>query len=49
MKGGINKLVRNIVATKGKSDFEKVSDIVINNFPFLETYQSYLSYGLKRT
>lgn len=28
MKGGINKLVRNIVATKGKSDFEKV------NYPY---------------
>jgi hypothetical protein len=24
MKGGINKLVRNIVATKGSGEFEKV-------------------------
>lgn len=24
MKGGINKLIRNIAATKGKSDFDKV-------------------------
>jgi hypothetical protein len=26
MKGGINKLVRNLVATKGKSEIEKVSN-----------------------
>ena len=25
VKGGINKIFRNIAATKGKSDFEKVS------------------------
>ena len=24
MKGGINKIIRNVVATKGKSDFDKV-------------------------
>ena len=30
MKGGINKIVRNIVATKGKSDIEKVSCNVYN-------------------
>ncbi len=24
MKGGINKIIRNIAATKGKSDFDKV-------------------------
>lgn len=28
MKGGINKLVRNIVATKGKSEFEKVTSSI---------------------
>ena len=25
MKGGINKLIRNINATKGKTDFDKVT------------------------
>lgn len=30
MKGGINKIVRNIVATKGKSDFDKVKHFSVN-------------------
>lgn len=31
MKGAINKLARNIVATQGKSDFDKVFIELINN------------------
>lgn len=31
MKGGINKIIRNITATSGKSDFEKVSPTGLDN------------------
>ena len=48
VKGGINKIFRNIAATKGKSDFEKVSS------PFfiltiLVTYKSNIPSGLQGT
>jgi hypothetical protein len=35
MKGGINKIIRNINATKGKTDFEKVFRLHKHN-KFLE-------------
>ena len=44
MKGGINKLIRNIAATKGKSDFDKViaqiciNKILINISLNIDTY-----------
>jgi len=41
MKGGINKIVRNIVATKGKSEIEKV--YIIHILHYIEIDQSYLS------
>lgn len=42
MKGGLNKLMRNITATaEGKSDFEKVNKI--SSLKCVETYKSDLS------
>ncbi len=31
MKGGFNKIVRNIVATKGHSEFEKVLFLLVDS------------------
>lgn len=35
MKGGINKIMRNITATQAKSDFEKVYIIIHTLVPFI--------------
>jgi hypothetical protein len=45
MKGGINKIIRNVNASyKGKTDFDKVFTLAYSSF-ILETYQSYLPLG----
>ena len=47
MKGGINKLMRNITATSAKTDFEKVPSLILINLT-IETDQSYLPHGFQR-
>ena len=44
MKGGLNKILRNVAATKGKSDFDKVMFFLT----FIETDQSYLPLRFQR-
>ena len=46
MKGGFNKLIRNIVAGASDTEFEKVSFVKIN---LIETDQSNVSSRFKRT
>ena len=50
MKGGINKILRNIVASSTDTEFEKVSEIleVKAYSPILETCKSHFSHGQQR-
>lgn len=43
IQGGVNKLVRNIVASKGKTDFEKVGIVFALRFIKSEFDQRHLS------
>ena len=47
MKGGINKILRNIVASSTDTEFEKVSELleVKAYSPILETSKSHFSHG----
>lgn len=46
MKGGINKIVRNLNATKGKTDFDKVLSRLVSTL--LEIDQGYIPFGQQR-
>ena len=49
MKGGMNKLMRNVVALKGGNTFEKVIPNLIFIFSLIEIDQGHLPSGFKRT